>query len=72
MMNKMDRSWHSVARQCALGLALSACLTTAAVASTELAGVRYAPTIRSGNVTLNLNGSGIIYKAIYKQYTVGL
>jgi Chalcone isomerase-like len=72
MINPITRPWLVRARHAALGLTLLTCLTATSVANTELAGVRYAPTMRSGNVNLSLNGSGIIYKAIYKQYTVGL
>jgi hypothetical protein len=72
MMNTIDQPILACTRRWALGLTLMTCLSSASLADTELAGVRYAPTLRSGNASLVLNGSGISYKAIYKQYTVGL
>jgi Chalcone isomerase-like len=38
----------------------------------EVAGVRYAPSASVGNASLQLNGAGIRYKAIFKVYTAGL
>jgi Chalcone isomerase-like len=58
-------------RQLLICLVLTAGMT-ATQANTELAGVRYAPTLLSGTSTMVLNGSGISYKALTKQYTVGL
>lgn len=40
--------------------------------NTEIAGVRYEPTIKVEGQTLQLNGSGLSYKALQKVYTVGL
>jgi len=40
--------------------------------NTEIVGVRYDPTTKVEGQTLQLNGSGISYKALQKVYTVGL
>lgn len=58
-------------QQLLIGLGLTVAMATAQ-ANTELAGVRYAPTLQSGSGNMVLNGSGISYKALIKQYTVGL
>jgi Chalcone isomerase-like len=54
------------------GICLLAGLVSTSFANTELAGVRYVPALKSGASSLVLNGSGISYKAVTKQYTVGL
>ncbi len=59
-------------RPWSVGLCLLAGSMTACFANTELAGVRYLPSLKSGSSSLVLNGSGISYKAVSKQYTVGL
>ena len=45
---------------------------TPGAAGVEVAGVRYAPTAVVGNATLQLNGAGVRYKAIFKVYAAGL
>lgn len=54
-------------------LALTACLAGAAMASnTEIAGVHYDSKVKVEGQTLQLNGSGLSYRALQKVYTVGL
>lgn len=56
----------------AMALSLAALSTATQAANTEIAGVRYEPTIKVEGQTLQLNGSGLSYKALQKVYTVGL
>ncbi|WP_298825966.1 chalcone isomerase family protein [uncultured Piscinibacter sp.] len=53
---------------------LLACLTTpiAQAQAVELAGVKYEPSLQIGSSTVQLNGAGIRYKAVFKVYTAGL
>jgi hypothetical protein len=46
--------------------------TPQTAAFTEVAGVRYPNAVGVGGSTLQLNGAGIRYKAIFKVYTAGL
>jgi Chalcone isomerase-like len=57
-----------------LGLAatLPSWAQSPAAAGVEVAGVRYAPTASVGNATLQLNGAGVRYKAVFKVYAAGL
>ena len=56
-----------------IALALSFGLAGTAVArNTELAGVQCEPKVKVEGQTLQLNGSGLSYKALQKVYTVGL
>jgi Chalcone isomerase-like len=65
-------AWWLVSR-CAAVLALSAGLMSQASASnTEIAGVHYEPKVKVEGQQLQLNGSGLSYKALAKVYTVGL
>lgn len=66
--------WARQATVLGLGLGIAlACLSTPALAvNTEIAGVRYEPTIKVEGQSLQLNGSGLSYKALQKVYTVGL
>ena len=43
-----------------------------AQSATELAGVKYEPSVQVGTSRLQLNGAGIRYKAVFKVYTAGL
>lgn len=43
-----------------------------AQSATEVAGVKYEPSVQVGNSRLQLNGAGIRYKAVFKVYTAGL
>ena len=43
-----------------------------AQSATELAGVKYEPSVQIGTSRLQLNGAGIRYKAVFKVYTAGL
>lgn len=43
-----------------------------AQASTDVAGVKYAPSVQVANSTLVLNGAGIRYRFVVKVYTAGL
>lgn len=43
-----------------------------AQSATEVAGVKYDPSIQVGSSRLQLNGAGIRYKAVFKVYTAGL
>lgn len=56
----------------AVALATAALGSPAWAVNTEIAGVRYEPTIKVEGQTLQLNGSGLSYKALQKVYTVGL
>ncbi len=54
-----------------------ACLAQAPAAASpsaalDVAGVKYEPTLQVGGQTLQLNGAGIRYKAVFKVYTAGL
>lgn len=67
-------------RRCLLALAASLGLSTMGALcalpvhaeTTEVAGVKYDTTARVGGETLQLNGAGIRYKAVFKVYTAGL
>lgn len=62
-------------KQASVAVALMACaaLPTGAWASnTEIAGVRYEPTIKVEGRSLVLNGSGLSYRALQKVYAIGL
>jgi hypothetical protein len=63
-------------RRCLLafvaGLALSAALPALAQTTDAGASVKYDNTVRVGGETLQLNGAGIRYKAVFKVYTAGL
>lgn len=59
-------------RAAGLSLALACLASPAWAVNTEIAGVRYEPTIKVEGQTLQLNGSGLSYKALQKVYTVGL
>lgn len=61
-----------VTRAAGLSLALACLVSPAWAVNTEIAGVRYEPTIKVEGQTLQLNGSGLSYKALQKVYTVGL
>lgn len=67
---------RSAARRAAaaLGLAWAGALLpgSAWASNTEIAGVRYEPTIKVEGRSLVLNGSGLSYRALQKVYTVGL
>jgi Chalcone isomerase-like len=56
----------------ALAAPLPSWAQTAAPGGIEVAGVKYAPTVTLGNATLQLNGAGVRYKAIFKVYAAGL
>lgn len=64
----MDRRFLLAAASAAF---LGSSLPTAAQ-TTDLAGVKYAPTAQVGNTNLVLNGAGIRYKFVIKVYTAGL
>lgn len=55
-----------------LTLATLLLATAAQAQTTDVAGVKYENSIRSGTTPLVLNGAGIRYKAIFKVYTAGL
>ncbi len=61
-------------RRCLLALAASLGLSAlpAHADTTEVAGVKYDNTARVAGETLQLNGAGIRYKAVFKVYTAGL
>jgi hypothetical protein len=61
-------------RRCLLALAASLGLSAlpAFAQTTEVAGVKYDNTARVAGETLQLNGAGIRYKAVFKVYTAGL
>ncbi len=46
--------------------------TSAHAQGVELSGVKYPPTVTLADKTLQLNGAGIRYKAVFKVYTAGL
>jgi hypothetical protein len=56
----------------ALSLGGSAWAQSAAPTGIEVSGVRYAPTVVVGPSTLQLNGAGVRYKAVFKVYAAGL
>jgi hypothetical protein len=43
-----------------------------AQSATEVAGVKYEPSVQVGSSRLQLNGAGVRYKAVFKVYTAGL
>lgn len=53
-------------------VALSGTPLALAQSATEVAGVKYEPSVQVGNSRLQLNGAGIRYKAVFKVYTAGL
>lgn len=64
-------------RRCLLALAASLGLSAlpampALAQTTEVGGVKYDNTARVAGETLQLNGAGIRYKAVFKVYTAGL
>jgi hypothetical protein len=64
-------------RRCLLALAASLSLSVlpslpAFAQATEVGGVKYDNTARVAGETLQLNGAGIRYKAVFKVYTAGL
>lgn len=64
-------------RRCLLALAASLglsalCALPAHAQTTEVGGVKYDNTARVAGETLQLNGAGIRYKAVFKVYTAGL
>ncbi len=63
-----------IRRTIVLVATLLACLTTpiAQAQAVELAGVKYEPSLQIGSSTVQLNGAGIRYKAVFKVYTAGL
>lgn len=61
-----------LARALGLSLVLACLINPARAVNTEIAGVRYDPTIKVEGQTLQLNGSGLSYRALQKVYTVGL
>ena len=63
-----------IRRSILLGATLMALLSSpfAQAQTTELAGVRYEPSLQLGGSRLQLNGAGIRYKAVFKVYTAGL
>jgi hypothetical protein len=70
MMNLLRRGL--LASSIAL-MALPALAQTPPPAGTvEVGGVRYAPTVVVGPSTLQLNGAGVRYKAVFKVYAAGL
>jgi hypothetical protein len=78
-MNRMDAHASRPAAAFALnrwvlavGFALVALAAPALATNTEIAGVRYEPTIKLEGQSLVLNGSGLSYKALQKVYTLGL
>jgi hypothetical protein len=54
----------------AAGSVFSPC--SAHAQSTEVAGVKFEPTLQVGGTRLQLNGAGVRYKAIFKVYAAGL
>lgn len=60
------RPWLAAVILCA------ATLAQAAESPTEVAGVRYEPTIKLAGSSLLLNGAGIRYRTVVKVYTAGL
>ncbi|HET7793884.1 MAG TPA: chalcone isomerase family protein [Rhizobacter sp.] len=51
---------------------LTGALSLAHAQTTDVAGVKYEPSVQVANTPLVLNGAGIRYKAIFKVYTAGL
>lgn len=69
----MPRSRFARTLLFAMSLASSATLAQAAPAEpVKIHGVTYAPTLQSQGRTLELNGAGTRYKAVFKVYTAGL
>ncbi|RZL11111.1 MAG: hypothetical protein EOP40_03860 [Rubrivivax sp.] len=69
----MTRLNACLPRALALAVALAVVLPAAAQTSnTEIAGVRYEPTVKVEGRSLVLNGSGLSYRGLQKVYTVGL
>ena len=76
--HRFSPAW-ALASRCAATLALSAGLvgitsmaSQAWATNTEIAGVHYEPKVKVEGQQLQLNGSGLSYKALVKVYTVGL
>lgn len=63
-MNSL-KTWVAAASLCLMAAGLSA-------ATVDVAGVKLEDTAALGNSTLQLNGAGVRYKAIFKVYTAGL
>jgi hypothetical protein len=59
------RKWVAVASLCVLAASVGA-------ATVDVAGVKLEDTSSVGNTALQLNGSGVRYKAIFKVYAAGL
>jgi len=55
-----------------LGAVLALCAPWLAAQTTEVAGVKYPPSVQIAGSALQLNGAGIRYKAIFKVYTAAL
>lgn len=55
-----------------LVMAFSLCPTIGHTQSAEMFGVRYEPQVRVDGRDLQLNGTGVAYRALVKLYTVGL
>ncbi|RYX95616.1 MAG: hypothetical protein EOO28_11205 [Comamonadaceae bacterium] len=62
---KSLKTWVAAAGLCLMAAGLSA-------ATVDVAGVKLEDTAALGNSTLQLNGAGVRYKAIFKVYTAGL
>jgi hypothetical protein len=69
MIRPTRRLWACLVAVC---LGASASAQPTAPAGIDVAGVRYAPTTGVGPATLQLNGAGIRYKAVFKVYAAGL
>ncbi len=70
--HRFSPAW-ALASRCAVALALSMGMVGQAMATnTEIAGVHYEPKVKVEGQQLQLNGSGLSYKALTKVYTVGL
>ncbi len=63
-----------IRRLCIIVVAVSGLLAPLATHSqaVEVAGVKFEPSVRVGATTLQLNGAGVRYKAIFKVYAAGL
>jgi hypothetical protein len=71
-MNMLRRSLTACLLAAAALSAAAQTPQTPATGGVEVGGVRYAPTVAVGNSTLQLNGAGIRYKAVFKVYAAGL
>jgi hypothetical protein len=70
--HRFSPAW-ALASRCAVALAMSVGMAGQAWATnTEIAGVHYEPKVKVEGQQLQLNGSGLSYKALTKVYTVGL